>query len=129
MTETFRFYKTESDDWYIDLPGWTGSIDELAMVQGADTMLDTVSGHTNECYLKISDKPFEGAEVLKLASSRTDSFGGGGDYVLEKYKSETINHKMWLCEVTRHVFKALPDNIYFEREERSPQSFRFEAKN
>jgi hypothetical protein len=115
MTETFRFYKSKSNDWYIDLPGWTGSVEELAMVQGADTMLDTVSGYTNECYLKISDEPFEGAEVLRLASSRTDSFGGG-DYILEKYESETINHKMWLCEVTRYVFDALPDCIYFKKE-------------
>jgi hypothetical protein len=115
MTQTFRFYKTNNGAWYIDLPGWTGSIEELAMVQGADTMLDTVSGQTNECYLKISDEPFEGAEVLKLASSRTDTYGSGGDYVLERYESQTINHKMWLCEVTKYVFDGLPENIYFKK--------------
>jgi hypothetical protein len=117
MTQTFRFYKTKSKDWYIDLPGWTGSVEELAMVQGADTMLDQVSGYTNECYLKISDQPFDGAEVIKLVSSRTDTYGGGGDYVLERYESETINHKMWLCEVTRYVFDALPEYIYFKKVE------------
>ncbi|MDB5019627.1 MAG: hypothetical protein JWQ28_754 [Pedobacter sp.] len=115
MTKTFRFYKTSSNDWYIDLPGWTGSIEELAMVQGADSMLDTVSGNTDECYLKISDEPFENAAILELIVPRTETYGGGGDYILEKYESETINHKMWLCEVTRHVFNALPAKIYFKK--------------
>ena len=113
MTKIFRFYKDENSEWYIDLPEWTGTKAELEMVQGADTMLDIVSGYLNECYLKLSDQPFNGAEVLKLEHARIQSHGGGGDYILEKYQSETINHKIWLCEVTRHVFDGLPTIIYF----------------
>jgi hypothetical protein len=115
MTQTFRFYKNEDNEWYIDLPGWTGSIDDLEMVQGADSMLDIVSENTNECFLEMSDQSFDGAEVLKLERARIESLGGGGDYILEKYQLETINHKIWLCEVTRHVFNRLPDKIYFKK--------------
>ncbi|PSL21474.1 DUF6717 family protein [Chitinophaga ginsengisoli] len=34
MRHTFRFYKTSSNRWYIDLPGWEGGIGELEMVDG-----------------------------------------------------------------------------------------------
>ncbi len=33
---TFKFYKTEVGRWYVDLPEWEGSVDELEMVAGAD---------------------------------------------------------------------------------------------
>ncbi|MEJ7559536.1 MAG: DUF6717 family protein [Pedobacter sp.] len=32
MIGTVRFYKTPSDRWYIDLPDWSGSIEELGKV-------------------------------------------------------------------------------------------------
>jgi len=46
MREKFRFYKADLGRWYIDISGWTVSLDELEMVQGADAMLDRVSGYT-----------------------------------------------------------------------------------
>ena len=111
MKRTFRFYKTASDRWYIDLPEWGGSIDDLEMVEGADTMLDKVSGYTNECHLEMSDEPFEGADRIKLVENLSNSVGGG-NYIMETYKGERVNHKMWLCEVTEHVFYGLPAAIY-----------------
>jgi hypothetical protein len=115
MTKIFRFYKDVNKEWFIDIPEWTGSKADLEMVQGADTMLDIVSNHSEECFLKMSDESFDGAEMLTLERARIQNHGGGGDYILEKYQSETINHKMWLCEVTRHVFNGLPENIYFRK--------------
>lgn len=111
MKNTFRFYKTATDEWYIDLPEWGGSIGELQMVEGADTMLDKVSEGTNECYLEMSDKPFEGADRIKLVEDLSTSIGGG-NYIMETYKGEQVNHGMWLCEVTVHVFYGLPTEIY-----------------
>jgi len=111
MREKFRFYKADSGRWYIDLPGWNGSIDELEMVQGADTMLDRVSGYTNECILEMSDEAFEGADTIQLVSDLSDSVGGG-DYIMKSYKGEDIEHHMWLCAVTVQVFGILPAVIY-----------------
>lgn len=111
MRDTFRFYKTAFNKWYIDLPDWGGALDELEMVQGADTMLDKASGYTNECYLEMSDEPFEGADVIRLVSDLSDSVGGG-DYLMESYRGEDVNHAMWLCAVTEVVFGALPLVIY-----------------
>ncbi|SMC94525.1 DUF6717 family protein [Pedobacter nyackensis] len=111
MKETFRFYKTAAGKWYIDLPEWGGNTEDLEMVQGADTMLDKVSGHTNECYLEMSDEPFDGADRIKLVQDLTNTLGGG-NYVMETYKGELVNHDMWLCQVTVDVFHDLPRAIY-----------------
>ncbi|MEJ5964132.1 DUF6717 family protein [Pedobacter immunditicola] len=116
MKGIYRFYKNLNDEWYIDLPGWMGPKAELEMVEGADTMLDTVSGQANECYLKLSDEPFNGAEELTLEKARILDQGGGGDYLLKTYQAEEINHKMWLCEVTKFIFKGLPQKIYFKKQ-------------
>lgn len=113
MKNTFRFYKTAFGKWFIDLPDYGGSIDDLEMVQGADTMLDRVSGYTEQCYLELSDEPFDGADQLVLIEDLTDSIGGGR-YILEYYKGEFINHEMWLCEVTVQVFGGLPIRIYLD---------------
>jgi hypothetical protein len=111
MKQTFKFYKTASNRWYIDLPSYTGSVEDLEMVQEADTMLDKVSGFTNECYLELSNDPFEGADVIKLVDDLSDSVGGG-DYIMPRCKGEVINHKMWLCSVTLKVFGSLPTIMY-----------------
>lgn len=111
MQQLFRFYKTPEDRWYIDLPEWTGPISALEMVEGADTMLDKASNNTSECALELSDSPFEGADHVTLVEDLKDSIGGGY-YLMETYKGETINHTMWLCEVTEFVFGELPPVIY-----------------
>jgi hypothetical protein len=111
MKQTFRFYKTSDNRWYIDIPYWTGSIAELEMVEGADTMLDRVSENKKECFLELGDEPFAGADLIKLVQDRSLSYGGG-DYLMETYKGEVVNHAMWLCSVTNFVFDGLPETIY-----------------
>lgn len=113
MKQTFRFYKTAANRWYIDLPKWEGSIDELEMVQGADTMLDMISNNTSECHMTISDDPFDGADEITLVTDLSDSVGGG-DYFMESYKDKAVNQEIWLCEVTLSVFGFLPLNIYIK---------------
>lgn len=109
--QTFRFYKTDAGSWYIDLPEWKDDIAALQMVEGADTMLDIVSNHTNECILDLSDYPFEGADVILLTEDMRNSIGGGM-YIMPTYKGAHIQQPMWLCEVTEFVFKGLPHEIY-----------------
>ncbi|MES2456925.1 MAG: DUF6717 family protein [Bacteroidota bacterium] len=111
MKGTFRFYKTADNRWYIDLPDWGGALADLEMVEGADTMLDKVSSYSNECHLEMSSEPLQGADQLKLVNDLRKSIGGG-EYLMERYKGETVNHKMWLCEVTETVFGELPKMIY-----------------
>lgn len=117
-----RFYKDE-EGWFIDLPEFInaglGTKANLAMVCGADTLLDQLSEGKNEVIMTFSDEPFEGAEKLTKV-------GMGADInALEKYGhpiqfgafyySEERNHELWLCPVTVYVFNGYyPDNIYIK---------------
>jgi|APAra7269096979_1048534.scaffolds.fasta_scaffold00079_58 hypothetical protein len=111
MRNTFRFYKTPENRWYIDIPEWQDDIAALEMVLGADTMLDKVSDYTSECFIEMSDEPFEGADPIRLIENLQQSIGGG-NYLMEHYRGTPVNQEMWLCEVTEYVFKGLPEIIY-----------------
>jgi len=111
MKQTFKFYKTASNRWYIDLPSYTGSVDDLEMVKGADTMLDKVADGKNECHLILSDQPFEGGDRITLLTDLTGSIGGG-DYLMETYRGLSINQSMWICSVVIEVFDRVPSVIY-----------------
>ena len=113
MRRTFRFYKTDEQKWYVDLPEWTKSTVDLEMVEGADTMLDKVSENNTECYLEMSDEPFDGSEVIRLVNDLSKSVGGG-DYIMERYKGEFVNHQMWLCAVVETVFGEIPRIIFIK---------------
>jgi len=115
MQKIFRFYKNSSNEWYIDLPEWKGDASELQMVEGADKMLDMVSGSRKGCELQFADEKFEGAQLLTLIHVREPNLGGGGDYLLETYNDQPIGQKIWLCAVTEFVFKSLPQKIWFKK--------------
>lgn len=113
---TYRFVK-ESGGWYIDLPEYLaqgGSKADLAMVAGADTMLDIMAEERDEVTVTLDLKPFAGADLLELEEV-CDPFIGGGYYVLYTYKGEPVNHRMWLCDVTNFVFGHLPEKIYVKK--------------
>ena len=59
---TYRFYKNEAG-WFIDHPAYIqqgGTVADLEMVDGADTMLDIIAAGGNDVHLTISKEPFEG---------------------------------------------------------------------
>lgn len=122
---TKRFYK-ENGIWYIDLPEFLeagfGTKANLMMVSGADTLLDKLSGNTNNVTVRFSDERFEGyqdklykirkgfdAEYLKsVGHAEVD----GGAY----YYAENNKHELWLCPVTLYVFSDgfYPQEIYIQ---------------
>lgn len=115
--ETHRFVK-EYSGWYIDLPAYLaqgGSKGDLAMVAGADTMLDIMAEGKNEVTISIDTQPFPKADLLELVEVCSPSMGGGY-YVLHTYQQKAIEHRMWLCDVTNFVFGNLPKHIYIRKE-------------
>ena len=114
MQRAIRFYKNAKNEWYADIPEWGGNIDDLQMVEGADQLLDWVAASANECKLLMADAHFDNSEIMELVYAREENLGGGGDYLLETFRSEVKNHKLWLCNVTEFVFKLLPERIYFK---------------
>ena len=116
MRRTFKFYKTEVGRWYVDLPEWEGSIDELEMVAGADLFLELLSQGEETVFLTLSTVPFEGSEILEmkyLGTLEGWEMGAGAWYKLVSYMGLEYKLDMWLCDVTKFVFGSFPENIYF----------------
>lgn len=110
----YRFYKTNENRWFIDIPGWYGSIEELEMVCGADTMLDIISEGESELFLYISKVDFANSNKLIFKGLSID-LGEGADYILENYNGIEYNLDIWLCGVTEYVFKCYPGIIFFSK--------------
>jgi len=85
------------------------------MVEGADELLNWIAAAENEYKLLMADEQIQNAEILDLIYAREENLGGGGDYLLEQFRGEFKNHKIWLCHVTEFVFKQLPEKIYFKK--------------
>jgi hypothetical protein len=112
-----RFYKEDYGGWYIDLPEYLeqgGSKADLAMVAGADTMLDIVANGDTTVTISMDTVPFEGADELLLTRVCEPSIGGGY-YLMPFFEGQKVDHEMWLCAVTEFVFQDLPKRIYVKR--------------
>lgn len=111
-----RFVK-EDGGWFIDLPEYLeqgGSKADLAMVSGADTMLDIIAGNKEEVILQIDTEPFNHADELTLTEI-CDPILGGGYYHMKKFEGKEVDQNMWLCDVTKFVFGDMPPRIYVKR--------------
>lgn len=102
----FKFEKENNGRWYVVLPDWTGSKEDLEMVRGADTMLDIIAQGDFEVYVTISEKEFTSS---KFMLSYIQDREGGADYLLT---SDLYQFEVWLCEVTKFVFGYLPKRLY-----------------
>jgi len=110
--EKYRFYKESNGNWYIDLPEWKGSKDDLQMVLGADTMLEYMAEGNNEVNAYISETAFDGADILRL-KGLADDIGNGAYYFMQKYRGIEVNLDAWLCDVTLFVFNDnFPERIF-----------------
>jgi hypothetical protein len=115
--KTHTFYKEEHGGWYIDLPEFIeqgGSKGDLAMVAGADTMLDIIANGQKRVTITMDTKPFEGADALKLLRICDPSMGGG-DYRMKSFEGRLVHHDLWLCGVTEFVFGQIPECIYVKK--------------
>lgn len=115
-----KFYK-EDNNWYIDLPNYPGDKSDLAMVMGADTMLDYISDGNDIVMLKIStsddENPIEYSNKLKYLYDAKDIIGEGAFYEMKNYDNRDVMLNIWLCDVTKFVFGDFPKVIYFEKVE------------
>lgn len=112
MKRIFRFYKNENG-WFISLKWFPLNVGYLAMVLGADVLLDKLVGDNSEIKLIISTRPFEQFDD-KL--TRVNKLGLKEGAVYEPNKNK-ISHQLfkenqlWLCPVTLFVFLRYPKNI------------------
>lgn len=106
-----KFYKETNNRWYVYLPKWNGSKDDLEMVAGADNMLEYMSKGNRHVFLALSEQEFENADKLCFLRLATE-LENGAFYKLEKYRGIEINLEMWLCDVTKFVFGSFPKAIF-----------------
>jgi hypothetical protein len=110
MKHTYRFYK-DSQGWFIDYPQWIaqgGTKSQLAMVMGADKMLDAIC-KDGKVELEFSDETFGGFDI-KLKRLVRDPFGA--TYTSNR---DDLPKLIWLCNVTKAVFnKPHPKEIYIK---------------
>ncbi|WP_343531822.1 DUF6717 family protein [Pedobacter sp.] len=114
MKRNLKFYKTAHDEWFVDMPEWGGSLEDLQMIQGADDWLNLLNHGKKEVQLKLANEPFQHASFLTLIRLGEENLGGGANYFLETYQNEKVDLKIWLCDVVGFIFGDYPQRIYFE---------------
>jgi hypothetical protein len=103
----FTFYK-QQDRWYVDLPDWDGSQDDLEMVCGADILLDIISQGEDKAVIYWSEQEIEHYKY-SLTKLREEEFGGA-TYLVEG--NNITPFEAWLCDVTVFVFNYFPNKLY-----------------
>jgi len=100
MKINLKFAKL-AQQWYVVLPDYSGKVENLEMVAGADVFLDTVANGHSIVVCMVSDEQFIDAEY-HLTQINPQS----GDYAYG-------NQRLWLCSVNKYVWGgAHPDHIY-----------------
>lgn len=111
------FNKEKNGCWYVDFPHWPFSHDNLAMVSGADKMLELLSD--GNLFAKMSVIPANEQEehkgYIELEQTEHSLFGGSTYQVkyepfIKCYKRDSL----WICPVTLFVLGHYPKFIYIK---------------
>lgn len=106
-----NFAKENDGIWYIVFPEWPGEKSDLAMVQGADKLLDRLSQGGTWVKIQVVLAPMDGFYRLRLIEHTPDI--GGALY--KTYEGSSFPETVWLCDVTKFVFDGyMPREIYFK---------------
>ena len=88
--------------WYAQIPDFPESIDELQMVDGADTLCELLDNDEDgivKTTLSLSEPKDKNYYKLEFIQSTGDI---GADY----HVSGNIEMDIWLCNVTKYVFSG-----------------------
>lgn len=117
----------EDNLWYIDMP-WSGDRYNLAMVAGANKLLDYLSDEDNPNRVRVlvrpSSEPLEGLDGYfecerhfpAIDASVTESLthiASGATYGVNGLKGFT--REIWICPVTLTVLGHYPKYIYIKK--------------
>ena len=90
------FVKEADGMWYIDLPNWTGSHANLAMVAGSDDLLDHILKGNNRVEIEAvkSDTPIDGMVGCFCCKQIDMSLLGGATYTVHGVNG--FNRTIWI---------------------------------
>ncbi len=101
-----KFERDPDGGWYAVIPEWPHGREELEMVCGADTLLETLaSGSQIELEFNLDDPT--GMHTL-LANGK-----GDGEYTVNSSDPAIDRLDIWLCPVTLFVLGHYPETIHF----------------
>lgn len=120
------FHREEDGGWYIDFPEWPGRKADLAMVAGADKMLDAIGNGRSRVHtiIRKSNEPLSDQMLeegwIELSLQRSSLSGGGTyltrgipNFVVKFPWGDTVRPRtVWLCPVTLFVFGYYPKYLY-----------------
>lgn len=110
------FHKIDGQ-WYVDFPEYPGPQANLAMVLGADDLLDEISPDQDRVEVKICLKVKTDMEEYKLR--KTDIFDEdlpiGRWYDVNYSVNNTEPKLIWLCPVMLYTFGHYPNRIYISK--------------
>lgn len=117
MVRTLDFHKI-GQSWYADVPEWSGKLEDLEMVMGADTLLDGLSKMGRFVRIQVSTKEFEGSTHIRS----NGKVYGGTAYVSVGYPvvgGANMVPELWLCSVNNFFWGGTendeaPEDIYFK---------------
>lgn len=115
MTFQYRFYKDELG-WFIDIKYFPFSRAWLAMIQGADELLDLLSEGNNEVWLEFSRSTFDNHDGILHRMHRLGLTKGA----VYRSDSHTVQNtifekdQLWLCPATLWIFFNYPKRIYYK---------------
>lgn len=117
---TNRFYKKEGT-WFIDLKFWPLSKSYLAMVCGADKLLDKLSEGKDEVTIQYSKRGIIGFDgILQRDYILDGDYMFGAIYDLKYMNIDGYScdgnkkNNIWLCPVTLFIFFTYPKEIFFK---------------
>lgn len=104
-------FEKENGIWYIVLKKWPGPKGALAMVQGADTLLDKLCNGKDLVTIEVHEEAVD--DAIKATLILPNRLLNGGNYTVEGPKGYPT--KMWLCAVTRYVYRGrMPKQLYIK---------------
>lgn len=101
MKKVFEFVKV-GGTWFYWWPDFVGDPAELAMVCGADSLLDSID--SKFVRLQVVDPA-----AAKIILSKIEEDANGATYLC---KSRCYNDRVWICPITLEVLGEYPQNIY-----------------
>ena len=106
------FVKEDNGGWYIDLPEWTGSHANLAMVAGSDDLLNHLLKTDNRVEIEVvkSDKPLDDMGGYFCCKQIDMTLTGGATYTVHGVPG--FDRTIWICPVTLFVLGEYPKYIY-----------------
>ena len=113
-----QFNKEKNGCWYVDFPHWPFSHDNLAMVSGADKMLELLSD--GDLYVRVSVIPAKKQELhddyIELEQTEHSLFGGSTYQVkYEPFKKQFKRDTLWICPVALFVLGRYPKLVYVKK--------------